>query len=98
MRYNVENDTLTIFLEGELNSFNSEEVEKEIEKIMSENSFKRVVYDLEKLEYISSAGLRIIIRTKQRYDDTSLVKTPKSVYEVFEMVGFQNMMKVERLN
>lgn len=97
MRHSVENETLTIFLEGELNSFNSEEVEREIEKIMSESTFKKVVFDLEKLNYISSAGLRIIVRVKQKYDDTSLVKTPKPVYEVLAMVGFQNMMKIEKL-
>lgn len=97
MKHTVENDTLTIFLEGELNSATSEEVESEIDAITSKNNFKRIVFDLENLSYISSAGLRIIVRVKQQYDDTTLVKTPKLVYEIFEMVGFQNMIKIERL-
>jgi hypothetical protein len=34
---------------------------------------------------------------KQQYDDTSLVNVPKDIYDVFAMVGFQNLMKIERL-
>lgn len=97
MRYNVENDTLTLFLEGEVNSFTAEDTEREIDNIIADNRFKRVVFDLENLTYISSAGLRIIVRIKQAYDDTSLVKVPDSAYEIFEMVGFQNLMKIEKL-
>ena len=97
MNFKVEKDTLRIFLEGDINSFNSEEIEKEIEKILKENTFKKIVLDLEKVHYISSAGLRIIVRIKQQYDDTTLVKTPEKVYDIFKMVGFQNMIKIEKL-
>lgn len=97
MKHTLENDTLTFYLEGELNSFTSEAAEREIEAVTSANSFSRIVFDLKDLRYISSAGLRIIVRVKQRCDDTSLVNTPKPVYEVFAMVGFQNMIKIERL-
>lgn len=97
MKFNIENGALIIYLEGELNSFTSEEVEKEIDKIMSENSFERIVLDFEHLRYISSAGLRVIVRIKQQHDDTTLVKVPSSVYEIFNMVGFQNMIKIETL-
>ena len=97
MRYNVENGTLTIFLEGEVNSHNAEDVEKEIDGIIAANTFKAVVLDLKMLKYTSSAGLRIIVRLKQQYDDTSLVNVPKDIYDIFAMVGFQNLMKIERL-
>ena len=57
----------------------------------------KVILDLKDLSYISSAGLRIIVRIKQRCDDTSLVSTPSGVYDIFKMVGFQNMIKIEKL-
>ena len=97
MKSKLENDVLTIYLEGELNSYNSEEAEKELEEILKNNSFKSIVLDLENLNYISSAGLRIIVRLKQQHDDTSLVKVPKGVFDIFEMVGFQNIIKIEKL-
>ena len=97
MKHTLENNTLTLYLEGELNSYTSKDVEEEIETIMSENTFNKVVLDLKDLVYISSAGLRIIVRIKQKYDDTSLINTPSGVYDIFKMVGFHNMIKIEKL-
>ena len=97
MKHTLENNTLTLYLEGELNSYTSKDIEKEIETIMSESTFNKVVLDLKDLVYISSAGLRIIVRIKQKYDDTSLINTPSGVYDIFKMVGFHNMIKIEKL-
>lgn len=98
MKYVLKDKTLTLYFEGELNSFNSEDVENEIEKILNSNdNYKKLVLDLEKLRYISSAGLRIIVKLKQENDDLKLVKVPEGVYDVFEMVGFQNIVEIERL-
>ena len=97
MKHVIENETLTISLEGELNSFNSEEVEKEIDEITSKGGFKAIKLDLTDLRYISSAGLRIIVRLKQQYDNTCLVNVPSGVYDIFEMVGFTNLFTIERL-
>ena len=98
MKHELKEKTLTLYFEGELNSFNSEDVENEIEKILNDNdNFKKLVLDLEKLRYISSAGLRIIVKLKQDNDDLKLVKVPEGVYDVFEMVGFQNIVEIERL-
>ena len=96
MKYTVENETLVVFLEGELNSYNSEDVEKELEMIVKKSSFKAIVLDLENLNYISSAGLRIIVRLKQQYSDTSVRKPAKSVMDIFRMVGFENIIKIEK--
>ena len=96
MQHNIENEVLTIFLTGELNSYNAEEVEREIDEIMSNKGFNAIRIDMGDLSYISSAGLRIVVRIKQQYDDTVLVRVPKGVYDIFEMVGFQNLLKIER--
>ncbi len=95
MKHSLEKDVLTLFLEGELNSFNSEDVEKEIEEILKTNSFKSIVLDLKDLTYISSAGLRIIIRLKQQCDNTSIIHTPKDVLNIFKMVGFTSILKID---
>ena len=95
MKHALENNTLTLYLEGELNSFTSEKVEKEIDTLMSNNSFNKVILDLRDLIYISSAGLRIIVRIKQQCDDTSIANTPSAVYDIFKMVGFQNIIHIE---
>ena len=97
MKNVIENEILTIYFEGEVNSYNAEEVEKEVEEIVSKGGFKSIRLDLTELRYISSAGLRILVRLKQQYDETALVNVPRGVYDVFAMVGFTNMFTIERL-
>lgn len=96
MRYNVENEKLTIYFHGELNSSNSEETEKEIDGILSKSQFKSVVLDFAELTYISSAGLRIILKIKREHDDTKVVNVIDEVFDVFEMVGFNNFLTIEK--
>ncbi len=96
MRHVLENNKLTIYLEGELNSYNSEEVEKEIEEITKNSSFSSIVLDFKDLSYISSAGLRIVIRLKQLYDDTSIINAQKVVFDIFNMVGLTNAINIKQ--
>ena len=96
MKNNIENGIATIYLEGKINSYNAEDVEKEIDAILQNNELTAIRIDMADVEYISSAGLRIIVRIKQQYDDTFLTRVPNSVYDIFEMVGFPNLIKIER--
>ena len=94
MKYNLKNEILTLYLEGDLNSSNSEDVGEEIEEITSNKEFNKIVFDLENLRYISSAGLRTILRVKQQHDDVSLINASLEVYDVFQMTGFTSIMNV----
>lgn len=98
MTHTLENKVLTIYLEGELNSFTSDGVEKEIEAILAKKGFDSIVLDVEKVNYISSAGLRIVSRLKQKYDALSLINMTDDVYDVFEMVGFVDEIDIKKLN
>ena len=95
MKHSVESDVLTIYLEGTLSSSNSEAIEEEINALLSSGDFKSIRIDMDGLEYMSSAGIRIIITLKQRYDDTAVVNVPTDVYDVFDMVGLPAIMRIE---
>ncbi|MBQ7250240.1 MAG: STAS domain-containing protein [Bacilli bacterium] len=97
MLHKLENRKLTIYLEGEINSFNSDTIEKEIQSIIASKGFDSIVLDVEKVKYISSAGLRIVSRLKQQYDDLALINMTDDVYDVFEMVGFVDEMEIKKL-
>lgn len=96
MRNKIENEILTLYFEGELNSYNSDNIEKEIEKDISGANFKKIVLDFANLSYISSAGLRIILKLKQKYDDVSIINTSLEVYDVLSMTGFTNIIEVKK--
>ena len=96
MRFDLSNNLLTLFFEGELNSYNSDSVEKEIDDIVSANKFQTLNLDFAKLQYISSAGLRIVLKLKQKYDDTHVINAGLDVYDVLQMTGFTNIMDIKK--
>jgi uncharacterized protein (TIGR02172 family) len=54
------------------------------------------VLDASSLEYISSAGLRVILRLKKAYPDITVYNVSSEIYDIFEMTGFTEMMNVEK--
>jgi uncharacterized protein (TIGR02172 family) len=91
------NGILTLFLSGRISSANAVSVEEEIGKLRAVNPPDNMLIDAGNLEYISSAGLRIILRLKKSFPEMKIVNVPGSVYEIFEMTGFTEMMPVEKM-
>ncbi len=87
---------MTFSLTGKIDSGNAAEFEKRLLASAEATGDSRVVLDAADLYYISSAGLRVILRLKKAYPDTSVVNVSSDVYEIFEMTGFTEMMRVER--
>ena len=96
MRNILENDILTLYLGGEINSYNADNIEKEINETIGSQNFKRLVLDFSSVSYISSAGLRIMLKLKQKYGDVSIVETSLEVYDIFSMTGFTNIMNIKK--
>lgn len=94
---NAEAETLRIYLIGHIDSANAAQVEKEITEVRNVHpECTKMIIDASKLEYISSAGLRVILRLRKSYADLKLVNVSAEVYEVFDMTGFTEMMTVEK--
>ena len=96
MNSKFENNTLTIFLEGNVDTSNAEQVGVEIDKIRLANPEGSLVLDLENLKYISSAGLRQILRLKKKEKDYKIINCSSEIYEIFDMTGFAEMMDIEK--
>ena len=96
MKYLLNEKVLTLFLEGELNSYNADSVDKEIEETLKGKVFDALVLNLEGLHYISSAGLRVILKLKQKYKDFSIIEVSLEVYDVFQMTGFASIMNIKK--
>ena len=91
-----EGNTLTVAPEGRLDTLTSPELEDYLNKTI--DTADRLIFDLEKLEYISSAGLRVILRSYKIFQSRGgiVIRHPqKAVMSVFELSGFKNTMKIE---
>ena len=90
------NDELVIALKGELNTATAPQLESVI--TTSLNDIKKLVFDFSKLDYISSAGLRILLVSKKVMDKQGemIVLHPNNeVMEIFEITGFKNILTIE---
>lgn len=96
MKFNVTKDgsILKIELSGKLDATNAPELEQSITKELS--TATEVIFDVKELEYISSAGLRVILKAKHAVDNTSVINASAEVYDIFEMTGFSEMMSVSK--
>ncbi|MBR4462028.1 MAG: anti-sigma factor antagonist [Erysipelotrichaceae bacterium] len=85
-----------VCLKGHIDSNNASEVEKEITEARAEQNGLPLVIDCSDLEYISSAGLRIILRLKKECPDLSVINVNSEVYEIFDITGFTQMMSISK--
>ena len=91
-----DNNTLTIYLEGKIDSLSAPKLQADIDQALQKFPAETIILDCDKLEYTSSAGLRVILRVKQEIDDTRLINVHSEIYDIFDMTGFTEMMTVEK--
>ena len=94
--YRIDKDILYIAVEGRIDASNAAEAESKIFSIKSDHPGKHTVVDADKLEYISSAGLRVILRLRKEEPKLAIINVAADVYEVFDMTGFTDMVTVEK--
>ena len=89
-------DTLTLSLEGRLDTMTSPELEKELNSSL--DSAQSLILDFSKLDYISSAGLRVLLYAHKAMSGKGGMKVTnvnEIVQEVFEVTGFADVLTVE---
>ena len=94
--YRTDKDILYIAVEGRIDASNAAEAEEKIFNIKNNNPGKHIVVDADKLEYISSAGLRVILKLRKEEPKLAIINVASDVYEVFDMTGFTDMVTVEK--
>ncbi len=86
---------LTIALEGRLDTTTAPELEKELNGL---NDVNELTLDFGKLEYISSAGLRVLLaahKIMSRKGGMKVTNVNEIVNEVFEVTGFSDILTIE---
>ena len=94
--YRTDKNILYIALEGRIDASNAAQAEEKIFSIKNENPGKHTVVDADNLEYISSAGLRVILRLRKEEPKLAIINVAPDVYEVLDMTGFTDMVTVEK--
>ena len=96
INYKMDGDHLIIDLIGHIDSANAAAVEKEINETMDREAPAQLTLDATDLKYISSAGLRIILRLRKEMKGLKIINVQPEVYEIFDMTGFTEMVDIQK--
>ena len=94
--FTLNDNILTLAVSGRVDSQNADTIKNEISGIISSNSFERLILDFENLEYISSAGLRVVLNLKKKCPNLAVVNVSNDIYAIFEATGFTEIMTVQK--
>lgn len=96
MKYDLKETKLTVYFEGEINSTNADAVEQDFESTVQGKKFDSLVLNFEKITYLSSAGLRVILKIKKMCDNVSIVDVSLEVYDILQMTGFTEIIPTKK--
>ena len=97
MAFEKQGNTLTVRPAGRIDTATSPLLERELRTRLED--IQAVILDLSNVEYVSSAGLRLMLATAQRMEDRGgsmkVIHVKEHILEVFELVGFMDVVSVE---
>ena len=87
---------LKVALEGRLDTSTSPQLEEEMKNAL--NGVTELVFDMEGLEYISSAGLRVLLSAQKimnKQGTMKIIHVSDAINEIFEVTGFSDILNIE---
>lgn len=97
MRLELENNLPVLYLDGKISNVNAAEVEKNIiDALKNLDAEKNLVLDLRDVEYISSVGVRIILKLAKKFHELKICDASPEVYGVLDMTGLTKIISVTR--
>ena len=84
------------YLEGRIDSSNAAAVQAELEAARAQNPGLELVIDAGALAYISSAGLRSLLKVRKDQGSLAVREASPEIYEIFDMTGFTSILSVTK--
>ena len=92
----INGEALTLIVSGRLDTQTAPELENELDSVLS--GLKELTFDFSNLEYVSSAGLRVILKAQKAMNAQGSMKLTgvnDSIMEVFDITGFLDILTIE---
>jgi anti-sigma B factor antagonist len=97
VKFNKQDSTLTVAISGNIDTVTAPELDTKLQENLS--GIKDLILDFAAVDYISSAGLRVILMANQQLEDADGTMTIKNanddVRDVFEMTGFDSLLNLD---
>lgn len=92
----ADGEALNIALDGRLDTMTAPQLESEVKESLE--GVKELVFDFEKLDYVSSAGLRVILSAQKamnKQGSMKILNVNSDIMDVFEITGFADILTIE---
>ena len=92
----INGEAVTLIVSGRLDTQTAPELENELDAVLS--GLKELTFDMTNLEYVSSAGLRVILKAQKAMNTQGSMKLTgvnDSIMEVFDITGFLDILTIE---
>ena len=97
MKHEAEQNHIVLYLENRIDSSNAAQTEKEVFDILEAHPEKTPLFDASALDYISSAGLRVLMKVRKRQQEKVTVREVSSeVYDILDTTGFTELLDVRK--
>ena len=97
MKINHNNGALTVYLAGRIDANNAAEVESEISAGLAKFPGETPAFDASEIEYISSAGLRVLLKCRKQFGKSlDVLNVSGDVYDIFSVTGFTELLNVRK--
>ena len=84
-----------LLMQGRLDSNTAPEAEKVVDELAAR--FEDLILNMKELDYISSAGLRVLMKARKRLDKAiPVINVSRDVYDIFETTGFTSLLDVKK--
>lgn len=97
--YELENGNMTIYLTGKIDASNSETIQECIANLIDENELSELIFDMNDVTYVSSAGLRMFSALNQKSIEYSieyrLINMRQDIQKMFQMTGYASAFSIE---
>lgn len=96
MKHNLKGDTLTVWLDGDLDHHSAQSTRTELEAMLANVKIKRLIFDLQHLSFMDSSGIGVVLgryKTMARRGGSVAVKNPCThVDRIFSMSGIYQIV------
>lgn len=93
----LDKEVLTVSLQGRLDTSTSPELDRELQASIP--GIQKLIMDFQELEYVSSAGLRVLLSAQKRMSrqrgEMVVRNVNETINEVFELTGFIDILNIE---
>ena len=99
LNHNLTDQILTVYLSGKIDADDYEDIQKTVISLAEENDIKSIVFNMDSVTYVSSAGLRMFSAINQYAEEKQyvykLVEMQNAILKMFQMTGYANAFQIE---